>query len=294
MPLQELPPGLASIAFEAPREASAGGDALPGRLQRRQPWTDAQLQQVATCQRAHHLVPRDACATADGPAHGAAADDSAAGCGTVTNGAAEPGPAAAARPPAHQASAEPAVGATCGDNSGGGSDRGSGGGEKGGIDGQNGAAAAAGIEADGPAADAAALSRAAAALLRILAEAVRVRCLAADEPGTERRAAELRQECDVCPLPPLGAAAGGLPEGSGADVCPVASPGGVATSLHAADGGSGGGVTAAEGVPPQLLNPAGRLAPAPVLVLFSGGVDSTLLAALAHKVSGETPVVKHF
>ncbi len=293
MPLQELPPGLASIAFEAPREASAGGGALPGRLHRH-PWTDAQLQQVATCQRAHHLVPRDACAAADGLAQGAAADDSAAGRGNVTNGATEPVPAAAARPPAHPASVEPAVGAACGAKSGGGSDRGCGGGETGGIDGKNGAAAAAGNEADGPAADAAALSRAAAALLRVLAEAVRVRCLAADEPGTKRRAAELRQECEVCPLPLLCAAAGGLFEGNGADVCPVPSLGGVATSLHAADGGGGSGATAAEGVPPQLLNPAGRLAPAPVLVLFSGGVDSTLLAALAHKVSRETPLVKQF
>ena len=99
-----------------------------------------------------------------------------------------------------------------------------------------------------------ALARAAASLLAVLAQAVRIRCLAADDVASDRRAAELagRQP-----------ASQSLPAGDGAQ------------PLQPEERASLG----ATGSKPAALSPA------PVLLLFSGGVDSTLLAALAHQVT---------
>ena len=243
---QELPPGLVSIQIEAAPEAGAtAAKWQPLRERlRRHAWSCTQLQRIDACRRPPDLHPD---ANAD-----------------VAVTAAEAGARVAAEPADNTlpATASPAEAAPQ------------------------------------------TLIEAAAGLLTMLAAAVAERCLIADEPVSDRRAAELQAACDPgSPLWPKfrdGANAEPASTSTHCDAGKQCSRSGcaaearsngmhqVSAAVHGCETSCGQSGWTANMQRQQAVSAAATacriIAPAPVLVLFSGGVDSTLLAALAHQV----------
>ena len=119
--------------------------------------------------------------------------------------------------------------------------------------------------------DEAALQAAAAHVLGLLAHAVAVRCCCVEDRGAAAGIAP--PAARACSPPGRRMPTAACPAGS-------SSPGGSAAGVRsgAGHGEAGRGPAASGGAAEQA-----RLPPARVLVLFSGGVDSSLLAVLAHR-----------